>query len=236
MKRLNFILAFTLTALFSFSYAQIDDTGITVTGSGTVYGEPDIAVLDLGVDILNEDLAAAIDEVNQTVGQVRQTLTEAGVAERDIRTAYLSVYREERYDNPDAAPRYRVSNTLNVTVRDVAQAGSLLAAGLEAGANTVGGIRYTFENPTALESQARDLAVQAAREKAEQFAQLASVALGPVATVSDASVPTSFAPRTVAASFEADAASSVPVSGGELSVSATVRMRFIIYPENLDTP
>ena len=230
MKRFTFILAFTLVALFGCGYAQVDDTGITVTGSGTVYGEPDIAVLDLGVDILNEELAAASDEASRVVEQVRRALTDAGVEERDIRTAYLSVYREERYDNPDAAPRYRVSNSLNVTVRDVTQAGSLLATGLEAGANTVGGIRYTFDNPKALESQARERAVQAAREKAEQLAELAGVTLGPVLMMSDASEPA--APRPTAArfdtSFEADASSSVPVSGGQLSVSARVQMRFSI--------
>ena len=228
MKRLTFFLVFTLVALFSFGYAQTDDTGITVTGSGTVYGEPDIAILDLGIDILNRDLAAATDEANQTIEQVRQALTDAGVEARDIRTAYLNVYREENYDNPDAAPRYRVSNTLNVTVRDVSQAGSLLAAGLEAGANSVGGIRYTFDDPAALESQARDLAVQAAREKAEQFAELAGVTLGSVVMVTDASAPPTPQP-TAEARFQADAAaSSVPVSGGELSVSTTVRMRFSI--------
>ena len=226
MKRRNFFLGFTLVALLGFGYAQIDDTGITVTGSGTVYGEPDVAILDVGVDIINEDLAAASDEANQVIRRVQQTLTEAGVAERDIRTAYLNVYREERFENPDATPRYRVSNTLNITVRDVDRAGSLLAASLEAGANTVGGIRYTFDNPEALERQARDLAVQAARDKAEQFAELAGVTLGPVVMVSDASASTT--PRTVAARFDAEASSSVPVSGGQLSVSATVQMRFSI--------
>ena len=226
MKHFNFFLGFMLVALLGFGLAQTDDSGITVTGSGTVYGEPDIAVLDLGVDSLDRDLTAAVDRANETIEQVRQSLLNAGVEERDIRTAYLNIYREERYDNPEAAPRYRVSNSLNVTVRDVEQAGALLAAGLEAGANAVGGIRYTFDDPAALESQARDLAVQAAREKAEQFAELAGVTLGPVVMISDASEPS--APRPTAARFDAEASSSVPVSGGQLSVSATVQMRFSI--------
>ena len=206
---------------------DIQTTGISVTGSGTVYGEPDVAVLELGVNIADEDLNAASTEADRAVRAVIAALSAAGVAEQDIRTAYYNVWREERYnnDNTPGAPLYRVSNTLNVTVRDVNQVGELLAASLDAGANAVNNVQYTFADPAALAARARELAVQDARAKARQLADLVGVTLGPVLMVSDAS--TSGGPvMPVDMARYSMAEGSVPVSGGQLSVSAFVSVRY----------
>ena len=152
-------------------------TGISVTGSGTVYGEPDLALLELGVDVTDEHVSAASDEADRTVRAVIAALSAAGVAEKDIRTASYNVWREDRYDSNNAPtiPLYHVSNTLNITVRDVSKVGDLLAASLEAGANTVNNVQYTFANPDVLARQARELAMQDALAKAQQLADLAGV-------------------------------------------------------------
>ncbi len=204
----------------------IQITGISVTGSGTVYGEPDLAVLELGVDIVDEDLGAASAAADRAVRAVVAALTAAGVEAKDIRTAYYNVWREDRYDrnNAPTTPLYRVSNTLNVTVRDVDKVGEILAASLEAGANTVNNVRYTFADPDVLAAQARALAVQDAAAKAQQLADLAGVGLGPVQMINDiAAGGDSFMPVPMAS---VAAAESVPVSGGQLSVSAFVAVRY----------
>ena len=203
------------------------NTGISVTGSGTVYGEPDLAVLELGVDVTDENVSAASAAADRTVRAVVAALTAAGVDEKDVRTAYYNVWREERYtdNNAPTAPLYRVSNTLQVTVRDVSKVGEVLAASLDAGANAVNNVQYTFADPNTLAEQARALAMQDAAAKAQQLASLAGVSLGPVVMVSDVSggggpvMP-------VAAGASYDLAAPVPVSGGQLSVSASVAVRY----------
>ena len=218
---------YLLLSLFLFGFASAQDAGISVTGSGTVYGEPDLAVLDVGVNIADENLSAASDEADRAVRAIIAALTAAGVDEKDIRTAYYNVWREDRYteNNTPATPLYRVSNTLNVTVRDVSKVGELLAAALEVGANTVNNVQYTFADPEKLAAQARELAVQDARAKAQQLADLAGVSLGSVVMMSDTTagggpvVPMEMARYDVAAG-------SVPVSGGQLSVSAFVTVRY----------
>ena len=227
MKKAVFLLLFL--TLVSLGSAQMDGEGILVTGSGTVYGEPDLAVLDLGVNIVNDDLAAASDEANEAIRSIIEALTEAGVAENDIRTAYYNIWREERFGPEGGAtetPQYRVTNTLIVTVREVERAGELLSLSLSAGANTVGGIQYTFANPEELAGEARELAMKNARAKAEQFADLGGVTLGPVLMITD--MPNNQTPGfPAAARFEA-AQSDVPVSGGQLAVSTSVQVRFAL--------
>ena len=197
-----------------------------MTGSGTVYGEPDMALLELGVDITDENVSAASDEADRTVRAVIAALSAAGVAEKDIRTASYNVWREDRYDSNNAPtiPLYHVSNTLNITVRDVSKVGDLLAASLEAGANTVNNVQYTFANPDVLARQARELAMQDALAKAQQLADLAGVTLGPVVMISDTSGGGGPAMPVEARYSVADA--SVPVSGGQLSVSISVAVRY----------
>ena len=45
--------------------AQMNPNGITVTGIGNAYGTPDMAIIDLGVDIANADVTVASDEVSK---------------------------------------------------------------------------------------------------------------------------------------------------------------------------
>lgn len=216
--------------LLSMTFAQDALSGITVSGIGTAYGEPDQAVVNLGVNILDEDLSAANDEATRIANNLLETLSNLGVEEKDIRTSQFSVWLEDQYrpSGELGTPKYRINNTLSVTVRDLSQLGAVLSQSLEAGANSVGNVQFTISDPDALAASAREMAMNDARAKAEQLAELAGVTLGQVVMIADAahnSAPSPFPiARAEAMSFEAD----VPVATGQLSVSATVQIRFTI--------
>ena len=53
---------------------------------------------------------------------------------------------------------YRVSNQVNVKIRDIALVGDVLAAVTEAGANSIYGVNFSVADPAALEAEARALA------------------------------------------------------------------------------
>lgn len=204
-------------------------TGISVTGNGVAYGEPDMATVELGVQITHEDLAAANEEAAQTATQLFAAMAELGIAEEDVRTAYFNVWLETNYESRleagPSTPQYRVSNVLSVTVRDIDQVGAVLSRGLEAGANTVNSVNYSISNSDALADEARELAVADARRKAEQLASLSGVSLGEVVMIQDGQG--SSAPPAFRAAFSAEAAD-VPVSGGQLAVNASVQIRFAL--------
>lgn len=219
-------LAIVCLALCGLTLAQEAPRTISVTGSGMVYGEPDIAIIELGVNIAHEDISVASSEADAVIREVMRVLSDAGVEARDVRTAYYNVWRDEGYapyGNEPPTPKYRINNVLSITVRDVAQVGALIAASLNAGANVVNSIQYTLANPEALAREARELAFNDALAKAQQLAALAGLKLGSVLYLTEGG-GWGGAPYP-AMRFEAGSGG-VPVTGGQLAVSASVSVNF----------
>jgi uncharacterized protein YggE len=173
------------------------DTGVprtlTVTGYGTAYGAPDVVQVGLGVDASDADILAAMNDVTNRMNAVMQALEASGVDVKDIRTDSFSVYQDYKYGQPaadpmqqqDAQPFYRVSTTVSVTVRQTDKIADLLAAAVNAGANVVNYIQFNIEDRTALESQARTLAVADARARAEELAGLMGLTVGEALQVTE---------------------------------------------------
>lgn len=228
MKSLRYLSIFALL-LAATAWAQGELRGITVTGSGTVYGEPDLAVFEVGVNILNEDLSLATAEADSAMRRMTEALVAAGVAERDIRTVTFNIWREERWgrDNEPLTPAFRVMNTVRVTVREVARAGELLSLSLTSGANMVNSIQYTLADPTGLMRQARELAMADALAKVEQLAALAGVTLGEVTMISETAGGMAFYAER-AMMMGAGGPDGVPVAGGELAVTVSLVVNFAI--------
>lgn len=217
--------------LSSMTFAQDAFSGITVSGTGTAYGEPDQAVVELGVNILDGDLTAANDEATSVATQILETLSELGIEQKDVRTSQFNVWSEDEYraNGEIGSRKYRVNNVLSVTLRDISQLGAVLAQSIEAGANSVGSIHFTLSDPKALEVQARERAMDEAKAKAEQLAELAGVSLGQVVMITDVTSFGSPDPFPMARMEAMSAAAdSVPVATGQLSVSSTVQVRFTI--------
>lgn len=202
-------------------------SGITVTGSGTAYGEPDIAIIELGVNIANEDISTATDEANNSIKQIMDVLRQNGIDSKDIRTSYFNIWTEEPYDGQPLR-QYRVNNILRITVRDVSKVGDVLSQALDAGANMVNSIQYAIAETNALAAQARELAMQNARAKAEQLASLSGVSLGAVEMITD----TVAGPNYPEALYEMQVSGSSPsVSAGQLAISALIQVRYTIVNE-----
>src|SRR5690554_1612131 len=82
-----------LTTLATTAFAQ-NQTGIRVTGTGTVYGEPDAAVIEVGINVANPDVNTVTEQANEAAQAIIDSLQEAGVAENDIRTGTFNMWRE----------------------------------------------------------------------------------------------------------------------------------------------
>jgi uncharacterized protein YggE len=120
---------------------------------------------------------------------------------------------------------YRVSNTVQVTIRDLPKLGAILGATTGAGANNVWGIQFDIEDPSKLEADARQKAMTQARTRAEQLAALAGVKLGRVISVGESGGGVMQREGGYGYSMKA-ANMSVPVQSGELTVSQDVQLLF----------
>lgn len=161
---------------------------LSVTGTGSTRLAPDLALVTLGVQTRGPDVGEAVDENNRRVMEVMAALREMGVAETDIATANFSVSTQQLYDERGQLTgevQYWVDNIISLRVRQLDMLGQLLQAALSRGANTVQSVAFTVENPKDELDAARLLALQDARDQAEQLAQAAGVKLGEVLTVSE---------------------------------------------------
>ncbi len=212
--------------LVSPARAQNVAAGITVTGSGVVYGDPDMALLNVGVNVYGASVREALNEADSVMAAVKAAAVALGIAEADVRTTGLYVWRDDRYDEAGnvVSERYSVRHSYQVVVRQVDSAGDVLSAVVDAGANSVDGIQFTFSDPAALARDARRLALDDARERAEQLAELSGVALGAPTMIVEGAL--AGVPYAEAAFAEGRGGGSL--EAGQLAVTVTLTVTFAI--------
>jgi uncharacterized protein len=205
---------------------------ISVNGVGRVKAEPDVADVNLGVTKQGEDAKAAADEAATTMDAVIKALLEAGIAEADIQTTTLGL--NPIYDwnlNPPRITGWEASNQVRVTVRDIESVGVVVDAATTAGANTVSGISFRVEDPSAAEAEARSAAVADARAKADQLAADAGVTIIDIISISESGVQPPqpmYLDRVEMALAAGDSMATTPVLPGEVELSVTVFIQFEI--------
>jgi hypothetical protein len=225
------ILAYALSACAPALPANAQTTPprtINVNGTGQVVLTPDIAYISIGVHTDSKDAAEAVSENNVLTQTVIDALLAQDIESKDIRTSNFSVYPQQQY-GPNGellGTTFVVDNTVVVTVRDLGTIGELLDAAVGAGANNIYGVSFDVTNKEAAQEEARTKAVQNAQAMAAQLAEAAGVTLGAIQTISAySSAPVPYYDVKGYGGVGAEAAS-VPISAGQLTISADVS---IIY-------
>jgi uncharacterized protein YggE len=126
---------------------------------------------------------------------------------------------------PSIRGHYRVTNMVEVTIRDLNQVSQILGRATEVGVNNVWGVSFELEDPYALRAQARAQAMERAKQSAAELARLAGVKLGDVVAVSE-SEGGGYMPMYKTARVEMQAANDVPVEQGEITVSHQVQLTY----------
>ena len=180
---------------------------ITVIGKGEAIGKPDQAQVQVGVDILADSVEVAASQNQAVINEIMSALTAQGVEPKDIQTTNFNVWVEQIYlegQTPQVGG-YHVSNQVNVTIREIDKVGEVLSAVIGAGANNIFGISFSVADPATLEAEARAKAMEDARARAEELAQLGQVELGDVKLISEVIAQTGppFAAFEQAATVEA---------------------------------
>jgi uncharacterized protein len=166
-----------------------EQTGIAVSGTGRVVVQPDIAIIDLGVETQGATVAEAREAAAQAMSSLRAAVIGEGVAERDIQTQWFNIYPQYSYSERDAPQiiGFVVSNQVQVRVRNIDTASAVLDAAIDAGGDAVrvNGMRFTVDEPEQHLAAAREDAIHDARERAETLAAAAGVTLGSPRTINE---------------------------------------------------
>lgn len=203
--------------------------GITVTDSAEVKVQPDTAFIVFGV--VNRDRnaqKAARDNAAKTAAVINAILKRK-VPKSDIKTIDYSLEPSMDWEkNPPAITGYTASNSVRVRTKDMAAIGDLMDAAVTAGANNVRGISFDVEDKKALRRRALALAVDKAEGKAQAIAEALGSKLGPAISASES--VDEYVPETRNAYVATKVAriASTPISPGETSVSAQVKVVYSV--------
>ncbi|MCI0426236.1 MAG: SIMPL domain-containing protein [Actinobacteria bacterium] len=202
-------------------------TGISVTGSGEVTGTPDTLTVDLGVSVLGDTVSEAAATAAGHAEAVIAALTDGGVDRADITTTNYTISPE--YDwrgNEQRLLGYRVMNTVQATIRDIAAAGSILDGAVAAGgdATQVHGIVFEIEEDSEMLVNAREAAWNDALAKARQLADLSGQTLGLAVSITETvSTPPIIWDRALVAED-----TGTPIEPGTSAVTVVLQVQFAL--------
>jgi uncharacterized protein len=214
---------------------------VHVTGMAKVAVPPDMAEVWIGVNTARPTALEAVGANNAAMTDLIDAIKKRGVAPRDIRTSRVSISPQYSQQAVDARPGlppvmtepkvvgYEVSNTVQVTTRDLPKIGELLDAGVNAGSNQLQGIYFLIENREGVVATLRTKAFDDARAKAEVYAKQSGMTLGPVAQITEADpgwMPSPGGPGPMMMAAPAAPGPSMPVNPGEQEVSLSVAVSY----------
>jgi len=206
-------------------------TGVWVTGTGTVAVVPDVAILRLGVEAEAATVTEAQSDAAVAMTGVMSVLSANGVAEKDIQTQWYSIYPVRKWiddTNEQITIGFRVTNTVTAKIRDISKVGAVIDAVAEAGGDLtrIEGISFTVDDSEAYYDQAREEAILDAMAKAEKIASIANVTLGKPVYISESGgyLPPPYPVRGYAEGLDV----ATPISPGEMEISLTVQIGYAI--------
>jgi uncharacterized protein YggE len=209
---------------------------VVVIGEGSITVAPDYARIRSGVTTTAKTVKEASDSNSKVMVAIIAALADAGIAKKDIQTSEFSiepVYTSSSLkistDGSNAAPKlsgFRVSNHVNVIIRQMSRIADILDGVVKAGATDVGNVAFLVSDREQALDQAREAATANARHKAELYAQASGVTLGRVAWITESS---DFQPIVPMGAARAKmAAAPVPIETGEDTMTARVTVGFDI--------
>jgi len=148
-----------------------DRPKITVNGEAVVKVQPDQIIISFGIETWDKNIIVAKQENNEIMKKAVAVIKESGIPDKDIQTDHLSI--EPRYDSNYEKKNfigYFVRNTFVVTVAEPDKIENLVTGVLQSGVNYIHSINFQTTEFKKYREQARELALNAAKEKAEKMA------------------------------------------------------------------
>ena len=206
---------------------------ITVSGTGTVTGEPDKARVQFTVQKSNPAMEKARADAVAVVEQFLALTKKLGIDPKKVRTTSAFVNPEYRWDektNRQVLIGYMVQRQLEVEVNDLDKLGALIEGAVDAGVNNVSPPSLDSSRRRELNRQALTAASKDAEANARAIAESLGVKLGAlrVLTAGDATPPPPPMPlvRMQAMKAEAADAGAETYTPGNLEFEARVNATF----------
>ena len=219
---------------------------ISVSGEGEVFAAPDIANISFTVREEAKKVSDAEDKVTAKVKTALAGVRKQGVADKDIKTQNYSSYPKYEWQEGTVSclglncPPYRpgkqvivgyeVSQTVTIKVRDLEKANAIVDGLATAGVTEMQGPNFAIDDEDGLKAEARKIAIEKARAKAEVLARDLGVTLVRVVSFSEGGYYPMYA-RATSVSMEkgmGDDSSMPEIPQGEEKITSNVTVTYEI--------
>jgi len=210
---------------------------ITVSGDAMVNVAPDEVVFNIGVDTRDTTVEAAKRRNDSAIRAIQTASMAHGVQSKDFQSDYVVVEPQYSASPPQQLVGALARRQLTVTLKTVSKFDELLTAVVEVGANTIYGIDFRTTQLKAHRQRARQLALEAAREKAVAMAGVLGRRLGAPYSIQEQ--PSSFwssyywggrgqSQNMVQSQAPGGSDPEGTLAPGQISISARVEVEFLL--------
>lgn len=183
MKKFTSVLA---AALLVFSVAgtnlaaAAEPNTIAVSGMAEQEVAPDMAYIDVGINVRADDAETARTQEAQIASQIRRALLGLAITDNDLQNTSYYLYQEYKVDRDGVrtADKYVLDSSIKVTVKDLDKLSQVIDNVVEAGATNISNITYALSTQNIIQRQLLATAVENARDKAVVVANAGSRTLG----------------------------------------------------------
>lgn len=183
MKKFTSVLA---AALLVFSVAgtnlaaAAEPNTIAVSGMAEQEVAPDMAYIDVGINVRADDAETARTQEAQIASQIRRVLLGLAITDNDLQNTSYYLYQEYKVDRNGVrtADKYVLDSSIKVTVKDLDKLSHVIDNVVEAGATNISNITYALSTQNIIQRQLLATAVENARDKAAVVANAGSRTLG----------------------------------------------------------
>jgi len=183
MKKFTSVLA---AALLVFSVAgtnlaaAAEPNTIAVSGMAEQDVAPDMAYIDVGINVRADDAETARTQEAQIASQIRRALLGLAITDNDLQNTSYYLYQEYKVDRNGVrtADKYVLDSSIKVTVKDLDKLSQVIDNVVEAGATNISNITYALSTQNIIQRQLLATAVENARDNAAVVANAGSRTLG----------------------------------------------------------
>ena len=214
---------------------------ISVVGIATTSVEPDLLVINFGVENQEKLARDALIANSESMTSIVDTMKSLGISEDELSTSRLNIYPiYDNYRDPVTEKYtqeligYRVTNTISVETSKLDKAADIIDGAVSSGANRVDNVSFTLSPQKQLDVKDDLLgkAILNAKKKAENaLTPLNHKIIGVKAvTLSEFGMPSPMPVFSASGAFAEDAAfkSSTPVFSSDQDITTTASVVFLI--------
>ncbi|EON71256.1 SIMPL domain-containing protein [Lysinibacillus sphaericus] len=198
---------------------------ITVTGNGKVLARANYAQLQIEVSTQGQSVQETQQENASIMNRVLQSILALNIPRENVQTAaYTIAPLYDFVDGKQVFKGYEVTNAITVKIPDTNQVGSVIDTAVHNGANRISSIQFKIDNADVYYQQALSLALHNAQMKAKTIAETMQLSLHPqpIEIVEEHEN----GPVLYRSMAMAESTISTPIEQGQMTISATVRVKF----------